>query len=129
MTDKQVNTCEFLNICQTNCDGILRRNKTMMDELIKTFFDTFGIEPIRSKRNVDDNAMLMNKVYPQITDHILLELICILGNISYFLITDEGSPIDMYGLKKSVLHSLTLQAKSGKNKYLKQQVRTLFKEG
>ena len=23
MTDKQMNTCEFLNICQTNCNGTL----------------------------------------------------------------------------------------------------------
>ena len=68
------------------------------------------------------------KTYPQITDRILLKLICILGNTSYFLITDDGLPIDVDGLKKSVLHSLTLQAKVDKNKVLKHQVRTLFEE-
>ena len=68
------------------------------------------------------------EVYPQITNRILLELICILGNTSYFLITDDGLPIDVDGLKKSVLHSLTLQAKVDKNKVLKHQIRTLFEE-
>ena len=66
--------------------------------------------------------------YPKITDRILLELICILGNTSYFLITDDGLPIDVDGLKKSVLHSLTLQAKVDKSKVLKYQVRTLCEE-
>ena len=66
------------------------------------------------------------EVYPQITDRILLELICILGNTSYFLITDDGLQIDVDGLKKSVIHSLTLQAKVEKNKVLKHQIRTLF---
>lgn len=98
----------------------------MISELEKIFFNIFEIKPIRYKRNVDNNAMFMDKVYPQITDHILLELICILGNTNHFLITDEGLPIDIDGLKKSVLHSLTLQARFNKNKYLKQQVRKLF---
>ena len=86
-----------------------------MPDLIKKFFDTFEIKPKEKNE------------YPEITDHILLELICILGNNSYFLITDEGLPIDINGLKKSVLHSLTLQAKFDKNKVLKQQIQELFK--
>ena len=119
----------------------------MTNELEKTFFDTFEIEPKSVKRTlklamqgydesdlpedlkqfISSQAQVYN-VYPQITDSILLELICILGNTSYFLITDDGLPIDVDGLKKSVLHSLTLQAKVDKNKVLKHQVRTLFEE-
>ena len=105
----------------------------MTNELEKTFFNTFGIEPdITScyhNCKKDLNCKECNEakvIYPQITDHILLELICILGNTSYFLITDDGLPIDVDGLKKSVIHSLTLQAKVDKNKVLKHKVRTLF---
>ena len=125
----------------------------MTNELEETFFDTFGIkahykyllidktsrchnEKLFDKTNFIDfiksgkDYLLLRviKYYPQITDRILLELICILGNTSYFLITDDGLPIDVDGLKKSVLHSLTLQSKVYKNKVLKHQVRILFKE-
>ena len=114
----------------------------MTTEIEKTFFDTFGIEPKERKacnsfpcgnprkscENCNDYTIYKIE-YPQITDRILLELICILGNTSYFLITDDGLPIDVDGLKKSVLHSLTLQAKIDKNNVLKHQVRTLFGEG
>ena len=105
----------------------------MTNELEKTFFDTFGIEPITHAVWDSTETKWKNfeswDEYPQITDRILLELICILGNTSYFLITDDGLPIDVDGLKKSVLHSLTLQAKIDKNNVLKHQVRTLFEEG
>lgn len=103
--------------------------------MLKQFFDTFGIKPnITScyhscKKDLNCKECDEAKViYPQITDRILLELICILGNTNYFLITDEGSPMDIDGLKKSVLYSLILQARFNKNKYLEQQVRTLFEE-
>ena len=119
----------------------------MTNELERTFFDTFEIEPKSVKRTlklamqgydesdlpedlkqfISSQAQVYN-VYPEITDRILLELICILGNTSYFLITDDGLQIDVDGLKKSVLHSLTLQVKFDKNKYLKQQVRALFEK-
>ena len=126
----------------------------MTNELEKQFFDAFEIKPNNmckyAKYGYDgtegtwyfcdknqkecwtypSNTTCKDKMtsYPKITDSILLELICILGNTSYFLITDDGLPIDVDGLKKSVLHSLTLQAKVDKNKVLKYQVRTLFKE-
>lgn len=113
-----------------------------MSEIEKQFFETFGIEPERlfiCKREYHSevstqptckgcNEAIEQGEYPQITDRILLELICILGNTNHFLITDEGSPIDIDGLKKSVLHSLILQARFNKNKYLKQQIRKLFEE-
>ena len=100
----------------------------MTNELEKTFFDTFGIEPSTKYDYCWKSGENKDKLYPQITDHILLELICILGNTNHFLITDEGPLIDIDGLKKSVLHSLTLQARFNKNKYLKQQVRKLFEK-
>lgn len=115
----------------------------MTNELEKQFFNTFRIEPKKGCTAYDKfteeeadvicndkcaECSYLDDIYPQITDRILLELICILGNTSYFLITDDGLPIDVDGLKKSVLHSLTLQAKVYKNKVLKHQVRTLFEE-
>ena len=114
----------------------------MTNELEKKFFDTFGIEATQkcAKPLLKTTSGFCNAYkncigcdyndlkYPQITDRILLKLICILGNTSYFLITDDGLPIDVDGLKKSVLHSLTLQAKVDKNKALKHKVRTLFEE-
>lgn len=111
----------------------------MTNELEKTFFDTFGIPQLCCKKYITnctkygecEECVNYDKdfsTYPQITDRILLELICILGNTSYFLITDDGLPIDVDGLKKSVLHSLTLQAKVDKNNVLKHQIRTLFEE-
>lgn len=102
----------------------------MTTDIEKQFFDMFGIE----KKPVYSGSQLYNPFitgydYSVISDRILLGLICILGNTNYFLITDEGTPIDVDGLKKSVLHSLTLQAKFSKNEELKQQVQALFKEG
>ena len=59
----------------------------MIDKLTKTFFDTFGIEPDitscyhRCKEDVNCKECNEAKViYPQITDRILLELICILND-------------------------------------------------
>lgn len=108
----------------------------MTNKLEKTFFDTFGIgkrqvdckQPVRLDCEDCKTCEYSVYDYPEITDRILLELICILGNINYFLIADEGLPIDIDGLKKSVLHSLTLQARFNKNKHLKQQVRALFEK-
>ena len=116
----------------------------MTTDIEKQFFETFGIETKKRFRGCKLGAKFYSEIckepckgceneiskteYPQITDRILLELICILGNTNYFLITDEGLPIDVDGLKKSILHSLTLQAKLSKNEGLKQQVQSLFKD-
>lgn len=64
--------------------------------------------------------------YPKITAYILLKLICLMGNTDYFLITNEGLPINIEGLKDSVLHSLTIYSKFHKG--LKEQVQEIFKE-
>ncbi len=47
-----------------------------MSEIEKQFFDTFGIKPV-CVQIYDTFPCYIDKVYPQITDRILLELICI----------------------------------------------------
>lgn len=54
----------------------------MTTDLEKQFFDTFGIEPDKwCKIGIDKDGNFYkeptDKRYPQITDHILLKLICI----------------------------------------------------
>lgn len=119
----------------------------MTNELEKTFFDTFGIEPqttyscyeyYTSERNIDiwgeyctkyfedggecdncdKNASIQE--YPQITDRILLELIIILGTIC----TVFDKNVD--DLKENVLKNLI--ELSGRY-HIYNQVRTLFEEG
>lgn len=58
----------------------------MTNELEKQFFSTFGIEPIGCNDNknctgVLDCTQCPNSKYPQISDHILLELIFILTTL------------------------------------------------
>lgn len=119
-----------------------------MCEIEKQFFDTFGIEPIPyccyhdCNCPINDAGKFNSKCpkqavtkecdariikNPQITDHILLELICLTGNTGYFLINNEGSPIDVKGLKNSVLHALIIYSKFHKD--LKHKVQELFMEG
>lgn len=109
----------------------------MTNELEKQFFDTFGIKPKYKtyifkycpyKKEYDcENCDNREWRYPQITDRILLELICLTGNTGYFLINNEGSPIDVKGLKNSVLHTLIIYSKFHKD--LKHKVQELFMEG
>ena len=103
----------------------------MTNELEKQFFDTFGIEP-RGKKctcDVKDFAKCttyyctscekaLKKDYPQITDRILLELICILNPYCY----SGGENIQH--LKESVLEWCIKYKED-----IKHQVRTLFEEG
>lgn len=96
----------------------------MTNELEKQFFDTFGIEPIRYKRNVDDNAMLMNKVYPQITDCILLELLVVMTRYTDII---EGFD-SVQELKEFVLKDLMYSLTQPECDIVKHQVRTLFED-
>ena len=107
----------------------------MTNELEKQFFDTFGIEPklktFAIKR--DEQGELTyppTYEYPQITDRILLELICIVYKAKNSL----NSEIDIFELnvnelKKTVLTRLIWINNTYKNKNIKHQVRTLFEEG
>ena len=101
----------------------LRRNKTMTDELTKTFFDTFGIK--EKELEYPDNFTY----YPEITDRILLELICILNNYG----KNDTWAISVENLKDCILMNCikVIKEKDLKEMSLnnfKQQVRTLFEE-
>lgn len=99
----------------------------MTNELEKQFFDTFGIELIRYKRNVDDNAMFMDKIYPQITDRILLELIFILTTLLDTTVYEDvfiTIAKNREELKKDIFQECMLY-----KQHIKQQVRRLFEEG
>lgn len=99
----------------------------MTNELEKQFFDTFGIEPkhgveLTIDPTTDDNVMNEHNVcygYPEITDRILLELICIIGSI-YICTQDRET------LKEHILvQCMNTQMYS---RDIKHQVRTLFEE-
>lgn len=99
----------------------------MNNDLTKTFFDTFGIEPKQTcgRMGVCNNYVNYNDCngcnsykYPQITDRILLELICILNPYSY------PSGENIQHLKEGVL-KWCIKFKND----IKQQVQALFKEG
>lgn len=109
----------------------------MTNELEKTFFDTFGIEPeilngCKFERCLNINKGVINCIkeecphyykdkveYPQITDRILLELIIILGTIC----TVFNKNVD--DLKENVLKNLI--ELSGRY-HIYNKVRTLFEE-
>ena len=97
----------------------------MTNELEKKFFDTFGIEISRCTKDGNCYFQECSKcdwyihTYPQITDRILLELICKLSGVCcpYF-----ASKRSISEIKETVL-KLCIAYKD----LLKQQVRTLFK--
>ena len=105
----------------------------MTNELEKQFFDTFGIEP----KPIYSGSKLYNPFvtgydYPTITDHILLELIRIIGLIT-IKYTNEQCEI-CYGdgaisylgkdLKEAILNFFI-----SKVSIFTHQVRTLVEEG
>ena len=114
----------------------------MTNELEKQFFDTFGIEPKIRFHCVNSQPCAhtgfhcksctyhsKDVIYPQITDRILLELICISKQITML------SDFFMYRpsieeLKNNILENmLNKDLLNFKNKDIKHQVRTLFEEG
>ena len=117
----------------------------MTDELTKTFFDTFGIEPRGKKCTCavrdfakcttyycTSCAKALEKEYPQITDRILLELICICSQYGFC-----PTARNIKDLKPKVFKRLFKLKKNLKNNYEHQgyhnafarKVRTLFEEG
>ena len=87
----------------------------MTNKTEKQFFDTFGIE----ERELDypDNFTY----YPEITDHILLELICIAHTSPVITFVSR----DVKSLKEEVLMVLCNWVN---NRSIKQQVQALFEE-
>ena len=100
----------------------------MTNELEKQFFDTFGIEP---KTNQVYGIKLYYHIekYPQITDRILLELICLISqHITYIDTIEKLKTIEE--LKTWILEEVIYQYEHyGFNNTIKHQVRTLFEEG
>ena len=124
----------------------------MTTEIERTFFDTFEIKPKSVKRTlklamqgysesdlpedlkqfISSQAQVYN-VYHQITDHILLELICILSEwkqycISYYVI----DAVNINTLKSDILRDCICMLHwyefNKCSKDIKQKVQTLFKE-
>lgn len=87
----------------------------MTNKTEKQFFDTFGIE----ERELDypDNFTY----YPEITDHILLKLICIAHTSPVITFVSR----DVKSLKEEVLMVLCNWVN---NRSIKQQVQALFEE-
>ena len=117
----------------------------MTAEIEKNFFDTFGIEPFIycSKPRLDCDARnkgLCRKdceyysgvLYPEITDRILLKLICILlsNNSPYMFKLGDW---DVEKLKDTVLDMCIKLPDflewEDTSEYFKQQVQALFEEG
>lgn len=104
----------------------------MTSKLEKQFFDTFGIDKrieFEACHAIDSSYTYSTAVkrYPQITDRILLELICILTRWHL----DEREPyeitsISIEQLKNQILSNSLYIAKYAKAKQL---VQALFKEG
>ena len=87
----------------------------MTNEVEKQFFDTFGVE----ERELDypDNFTY----YPEITDNILLELICIAHTSLVITFVSR----DVKSLKEEVLMVLCNWVN---NRNIKQQVQALFED-
>ena len=116
----------------------------MTTEIEKTFFDTLGIEqkcqntfinpskcPFIESRECCD---CVSFEYPQISDRILLELICILSEWRQYCDSDYViKAINIDNLKEDILKDCLYMSnwyefkKCGKD--IKHQVRTLFEEG
>ena len=87
----------------------------MTNKTEKQFFDTFGIDEV--ELDYPDNFTY----YPEITDSILLELICIAHTSPVITFVSR----DVKSLKEEVLMVLCNWVN---NKNIKQQVRALFEE-
>lgn len=106
-----------------------------MLEIEKQFFDTFGIEP---KRRIG-LIKIKEPSYPQITDRILLELICILAKQGIYLEDMDGLfKMKTYetsmvmqnadNLKDVILKTAETACRLSKNEDFKPQVQALFME-
>lgn len=113
----------------------------MTNELEKQFFNTFGIEPKKrcyywdcpystgnivkdtpmNERDCNSCKNPDKEIYPQITDSILLKLICILTRFYGELVLEQC--LDVKDLKEQVLNIFT---RTIYKDIFKQQVRTLF---
>lgn len=98
-------------------------------DLDKQFFDAFGIEPIGCKDNenctgtLDCRTQCPNAEYPQITDRILLELICIINN---YCQTKLRCDYQLYSVNIGELRQEVLSDCMEYSEHIKQQVQLLL---
>ena len=103
-----------------------------MPDLIEKFFDTFEIEPYKTpSREYDSCGEICSYYveYPEITDHILIELYCNLCN-AFNLLNIERHPAFVFNTKDFkifVLKELIWVEEFFKNEYIKQQIQEVFK--
>lgn len=107
----------------------LTGGRRMTNELEKQFFSTFGIEarPIYSELWADE---WVKDDYPQITDRILLELICIDFEENPYKC--RGGQISVDEVKERILSDFIHEFENDlylDKENIKHQVRTLFEEG
>lgn len=109
--------------------------KTIITDIERQFFETFGIEPeyktcifkyCKNKKEYDcENCNDKEWHYPEITDRILLELICILSKYQ----KDRGSLLEIYEINLDGIKEEVLEMIIHRNNDLNYQVKSLFKEG
>ena len=111
----------------------------MTTDIERQFFDTFGIPQLCCKEYITNclkygeceeckNYDSTFSTYPQITDRILLELICIAQ--SRFDLNFRNLCFDkIENLKYAVLDQILEYENRKYNHSIKHQVQTLFKEG
>ena len=112
----------------------------MTNELEKKFFDTFGIEPeyktcifkyCKNKKEYDcENCGDRIWHYPQITDRILLNLICIANQYEYYSISTNIKNIQAQTLRiliKAKKYLKDTYSHQGCHNSLVRKVRKLFK--
>ena len=104
----------------------------MTNEVEKTFFDTFGIEPSTKYDYCWKSEENKDKLYPPITDRILLGLICIANEYGNY-----SETTNMKNIKERTLRILLKAEKfydkncySSDRQYKKliKRVRTLFEK-
>lgn len=111
----------------------------MTTEIEKTFFDTFEIKSIKRRTCInagdcpDGYSMcdtceywqIIREDYPEITDHILLELICVLTRWHL----DEREPYEIMSINMEQLKNQILSNSLDIAKYatVKNQVQAIFK--
>lgn len=105
-------------------------------EIEKQFFDTFGIEPIT--KNISCSECEFNleecgcfygnrQIYPQITDRILLELICLHNIYVWGVHSNTVNELKNILLEKYIEHVNLMADENEKQEYI-HQVQEVFME-
>ena len=101
-----------------------------MSEIEKQFMEVFGIESkdkVIQTFNGSDFKVETLKEYPQITDHILLELICLHNIYVWGVHSNTVNELKNILLEKYIEHVNLMADENEKQEYI-QQLQALFKE-